>query len=246
MKKILSVLVGLLLIGGIAEASSSLDLPTSVRLVNPVGTATGTDSNPLVVVNSTEHPFTVNVVTTVSEVTALKAGTVNVVNVVDTKIVSGTLTGIANTVTVKLDSNIDTNLGKVKITNGTNEVNVNTDGSIDVNVLNQASGGTEKFGVYNVSVGAGATTEIGSYTVTAGKTLYVKNFIGTGKGDISFTIKMNGVEQAYFDTTAITPSFGMNLGDTFSVSAGTIVSVTATNNEAVTVNAKFNWNGTEK
>jgi len=150
------------------------------------------------------------------------------------------------TANVKLDTNIDVNLGRVKVTDGTDILAVNTDGSLPVQIVSNTTGGSQISGYYAVSVGAGATVEIGSYTVTAGKTLYLESFCLTFKGDSLCHLKVGGVNKNTIGTTPIVNTTNRYLGNNYAIPAGTVMAAVVTNNEAAAITAYFSYHGTEK
>jgi len=259
MKRLLGLTLAIVLgVVGMAQASSSPSLPTAVRLVNPLGTWTGTLSNPEYV----QHVgvITIATLTTANQVTVFQPTGSDLHTVVD----SGTITGITKqlpealdangnlkvheqgTANVKLDTNINTDLGKVKVTDGTDVLAVNTDGSLPVQIVSDTTGGTQVSGYFAVSVPAGGTVEIGSYTVTAGKTLFLESFCLTFVGDSLCHLKVNGVNKNTIATNAIMNTVDRYLGNNYSIPESTVLAVSVTNNEASTITAYFSYHGTEK
>lgn len=293
MKKILGLVLGLLLMVGFAEASSSPDLPTTVRLVGPLGTYTGTIQNPsymqyssqvndvldevmtvkevatvtivsivkqvdnVTSVDTVDTVTSVTSVTTVATVTALGGIATDVgikdngnVISVDSTQLPAALDGLnlkvheQGTVNVKLDSTIATPLGEVRITDGTDDAAVNTDGSFNVVVSGGSQGGTPVTGYYAVSVGAGATVEIGSYTTTG--TTVIEGYNLTNVGESLAFIKVAGANKCAVATNPINSTINRYVGNNFQIPTATVLSITVTNNEASAIIAYFSWHGTIK
>lgn len=100
----------------------------------------------------------------------------------------------------------------VRIGDGTNEVSVNSDGSINVNIVNATPGAQEVISFFSdvSSVVAGVSTDVLTYTVPVGKTfkLYTVEFSGSNTG--VFETLINGSTEARKRTY-----FGGNLFDQF-------------------------------
>lgn len=100
----------------------------------------------------------------------------------------------------------------VRVGDGVDEMAVNTDGSINVNIVNGASGPPEeirfKFSVA-LAVPSGSETSIVTYTVPAGKTSRLNRVTFSGENVATYNLYVSGVLQERSRT-----HFGADLGGT--------------------------------
>lgn len=266
MRRILGLAMAMAMVASISYASSKVDIPSSARLSD--GTAwLFTETNPGKV-RSAQLPTaldangnlkvheqgTANVKLDTTIDTNL--GKVKVTDGTDVLVIGangsvdvnilGTLTGIANDVGIKDNGNVISvdSAQLPSALDGNGNLKVGIQGTVPVNIVGSAQG-TAVSGYYTLSIAAGATTEIGSYTVTAAKTLHVNAFGATMKGDGLVLVKVAGANKKALGTEAGNSQVDVYLGDNYTIPAATVLSVTATNNEAVAVTAYFSWCGLE-
>lgn len=169
--------------------------------------------------------------------------------------VSGSSVSITGSVTVTA-TNLDIRdlshtQDSVKIGDGTDFLAVNTDGSINVNVVT-ASTGTSINDYKDAAAIAAGASDNHDYTVTTGKTLSLKQIessssgrakmvlsVETGVGTNTFT-----VIAAQFNSAA-TPNMSIILNAPISVAAGVRVRVTMTNRDASSMDLYSTISGIE-
>ncbi|MEW6095768.1 MAG: hypothetical protein AB1567_04480 [bacterium] len=138
----------------------------------------------------------------------------------------------------------DNTIGRMKITDGTDVVGVTSDGKLQVTT---AADGTPVSGYYEVSIPANSTVnDIGSYTVTAGKTLHLESICMVFKGDALCNLKVNEANKSALATEASNSMANRYLGENYTISAGAVLSAAVTNNEAVAITVYFSWHGIER
>lgn len=134
-----------------------------------------------------------------------------VISHIDDSIRLGDGTNLISSTAVGLKQGLDVNIlnqttGEVKITDGTDTVNVNPDGSLNVNIV----GGSITPIVYTTvnqfneinSVASGTLTTIQTYTVPFGKSGYFQRVDTSGENIAKYTVKVNSgtvdVKRTYF------------------------------------------------
>jgi hypothetical protein len=109
-------------------------------------------------------------------------------------------------------------IGDVSIVEGGNTMTVNTDGSINVNIIETPVSGQTVISVYNqvVNVVSGLTTQLLSYTVPAGYTAVLERASVSGENIARYDVLYNS---ALFDTRRT--MFGADLTTDFDYTTGT-------------------------
>ena len=108
-----------------------------------------------------------------------------------------------NPLPVALEGSISIGAVEVKGTNG-NFLEPNTDGSINVNVVETPITGQNERSIYNevLNVASGVETQITSYTVPVGKTSVLHRVVTSGENVARFNLYLNGspidVQRTYF------------------------------------------------
>lgn len=118
----------------------------------------------------------------------------------------------------------------VKVGDGTYFLTVNTDGSINVVVIDGTPG--TPINNYNTAaaVAAGATSNH-DYTVTATKTFYLNQIEASGTGKMKIEVLVNGVSKfVQFNSTANT-NMSIHLENPITAAAGQVVRIIRTNRE---------------
>jgi len=244
MKRILTMAMAMVMITGLAQASSKVDIPLSVRLSDGTNWLfTEGNAGKVTVTNGTitaiETPVAV-ITTQADEMTVFPGAVFN--GIID----SGVLTSITNDVGIKDNGNIISvdSAQLPSALDGSGNLKVGIQGTVPVNIVGSAVG-TPVNGYYALSIGAGQTLEIGSYTVTAGKTLRLNAFGATFKGDGLVLLQVAGVNKKALGLEATNPQADVYMGDNYTIPAGVVLSATVTNNEAVAVTAYLSWAGLE-
>jgi hypothetical protein len=119
---------------------------------------------------------------------------------------------------------------KRQIDDGTDLLQINSDGSI--NVRQTGVGGTAVYRNFEVSVAANTEVELGSYTISTGKTGYLKVLTGASSGAAKFKILIGGTT---YGTYFVTPSHAtvvVPYEEMLTVSAGTVIAIRGTNRES--------------
>lgn len=120
----------------------------------------------------------------------------------------------------------------VKIGDGTDFLEVNTDGSINVNVQSSALSGTEfhKYGTTTAGV-PNTPNDVVTHTVTTAKTFILKQWMATASGKFKAELSVNGaIVDTQFNSTA-TPNVERTIAQPIEVPAGQIVKVIITNRD---------------
>ena len=143
---------------------------------------------------------------------------------------NGNFYGPGNPMPIAFDGTVS--VGNVTITddNG-DELNINSDGSINVNILPSTSGDNSVRNVFGMAsaVPSGATTTIVTYICPTGVRALLQRSVcsGTNKGE--FTITINGLTQGvlrtYFDEFNVTFDFTTGQENGLVLMAGDIVTV---------------------
>jgi len=134
--------------------------------------------------------------------------------------VTGTIT--AGTVTV-------TNIKRI-VTDGTDDLNINADGSI--NVISTTAPVTSVYRNWTATLASGVETELGSYTVTTGKTGYLRVLCGAASGAAKFILTVGGVAKGTYFVSPSNPTIAIPYEETLTAAAATIIAVRAVNYEA--------------
>lgn len=118
----------------------------------------------------------------------------------------------------------------VKVGDGTDFLAVNTDGSINVVVVDGTPG--TPINSYNTAAAiAGGATSNHDYTVTALKTFYLNQIEASGTGKMKIEVLVNGVSKfVQFNSTANT-NMSIHLENPITAAAGQVVRIIRTNRE---------------
>jgi hypothetical protein len=155
--------------------------------------------------------------------------------------VSGSSVSITGSVTVTATDldirNLSATQDNVAISDGTDTLAVNADGSINVNVVTAAAGDSINDYKDAAAIAAGASDNH-DYTVTAGKTLTLKQIESSASGKAKMVLSVEtGVGTNTFTTIAAqfnspaTPDMSLILNAPITVAAGVRVRVTMTNRD---------------
>jgi hypothetical protein len=131
----------------------------------------------------------------------------------------------------------------VRVGNGVNDLNVNSDGSINVNVINSITGTavSQYFEVDGVALGGSVT--VFTYTVPLGMTLYLDriDFSSDSVSEFDFSIGGSLNKKRRLTWTHFNDTFEYTLGGSgYPIATGTVLLLTATNfsvNNLATFNA---------
>jgi len=162
-------------------------------------------------------------------------------------IVTAVTTGPINVAATNLDIRDLTHVSdSVKIGDGTDFLEVNGDGSINVNVVSAALSATEKH-IYNTVVAGIPNTpnDVATYTVTAAKTFILKQWMAAGSGKFKASLSVNAViVDTQFNSTA-TPNVERTIASPIEVPAGQIIKVIVTNKDMANQDLYAFINGNE-
>jgi len=118
----------------------------------------------------------------------------------------------------------------VKIGDGTDFLAVNTDGSINVVVLDGTPG--TPINDYNTAAAvAGGATSNHDYTVTALKTFYLNQIEASGTGKMKIEVLVNGVSKFVKFNSTSNPNMSIHLENPITAAAGQVVRIIRTNRE---------------
>jgi hypothetical protein len=155
--------------------------------------------------------------------------------------VSGSSVSITGSVTVTATDldirNLSATQDNVAISDGTDTLAINTDGSINVNIVSATAG--TSINNYNTAANvSGGATSNHDYTVTAGKTLMLNQIEASASGKMKIEVQIeSGVSTNTFTTRFVqfnstaTPIMSIKLNNAISVAAGVRVRVIRTNKE---------------
>ena len=136
-------------------------------------------------------------------------------------------------VTLALPTGSNT-IGKVNITDGVEDLAINTDGSINVNIVNATVGGEIHDYDTTAAVAAGAS-DTHTYTVSGGTTLLLKRVQASGSGKMKVEVKTGPtgttVSQAVAFSSTANPNIDIIFDQPIEVAATNLVEVIRTNRD---------------
>jgi len=146
--------------------------------------------------------------------------------------VSGSSVSVSNTVTITATDldirNLQASQDNIAISDGTDTLQINTDGSLNVRILDGTPGTAINEYNSSSSVAGGATS---THTYTSTGNFNLTQIESTGSGKLKIEVKVNGVTKFVAFNSTANPNMQITLTQPILVTTGQTVTVERTNRE---------------